>query len=183
MYTHTLVRSIRGCTLHLSSRHIHTPTTLLSRAASSSSSPTAAAIDSKIPLSTHNADKMAKGKKQSNGNQPNGGHPARTERKPGDRVLNIDTINPAVIAAEYAVRGEIAIRAEELREECATEEGRKKLGFNEVISCNIGNPQQLEQKPITFFRQVGLQSDRLTLQSGSLNSHVYISLIAGRFSR
>ena len=72
-----------------------------------------------------------------------------------DRVLTKDTINPAVIKAEYAVRGEIAIRAEELREECATVEGAKRLGFSEVISCNIGNPQQLKQKPITFFRQVG----------------------------
>lgn len=154
MYTQTLTRSIRGCSLHLSPRHIR-PSTLLSRAASTSSStPTAATIDSKIPLSSNEANKMAKGKSQSNGHV-NGNSAASTKRQPGDRVLNIDTINPAVIAAEYAVRGEIAIRAEELREECSTEEGRKKLGFNEVISCNIGNPQQLEQKPITFFRQVG----------------------------
>lgn len=37
----------------------------------------------------------------------------------------------------------MALRAEELRAS-----GRK------VTSCNIGNPQQLKQKPITFFRQV-----------------------------
>lgn len=83
-----------------------------------------------------------------------GSSPSSSSRDPKDRVLTKDTINPAVIKAEYAVRGEIAIRAEELREMCATEEGRKKLGFDDVISCNIGNPQQLEQKPITFFRQV-----------------------------
>jgi aspartate/methionine/tyrosine aminotransferase len=28
------------------------------------------------------------------------------------------------------------------------------LPFDTVISANIGNPQQLDQKPITFFRQV-----------------------------
>jgi hypothetical protein len=28
------------------------------------------------------------------------------------------------------------------------------LSFNEVIFCNIGNPQSLGQAPITFFRQV-----------------------------
>ena len=28
------------------------------------------------------------------------------------------------------------------------------LPFDKVISANIGNPQQLDQKPITFFRQV-----------------------------
>lgn len=71
-----------------------------------------------------------------------------------ERVVTADTINPAVLKAEYAVRGEIALRAEQLREECATDEGKRKLGFNQVISCNIGNPQQLGQKPVTFFRQV-----------------------------
>lgn len=29
-----------------------------------------------------------------------------------------------------------------------------KLNFDRVVFCNIGNPQQLNQKPITFFRQV-----------------------------
>ena len=27
------------------------------------------------------------------------------------------------------------------------------LDFDRIIYCNIGNPQQLQQKPITFFRQ------------------------------
>ena len=79
-----------------------------------------------------------------------------------ERVVTKETINPAVIAAEYAVRGEIALRAEQLREECSTDEGKKKLGFNEVISCNIGNPQQLGQKPITFFRQASPRSSPLS---------------------
>uniref|UniRef100_A0A7S0HIY6 Aminotransferase class I/classII large domain-containing protein n=1 Tax=Hanusia phi TaxID=3032 RepID=A0A7S0HIY6_9CRYP len=29
-----------------------------------------------------------------------------------------------------------------------------RMPFDEIIYCNIGNPQQLNQKPITFFRQV-----------------------------
>jgi hypothetical protein len=29
----------------------------------------------------------------------------------------------------------------------------KGLDFDRIIYCNIGNPQQLQQKPITFFRQ------------------------------
>jgi len=29
-----------------------------------------------------------------------------------------------------------------------------KLPFKRVVGCNIGNPQALDQKPITFFRQV-----------------------------
>jgi len=92
-----------------------------------------------------------------------------------DRVLTKDTINPAVIEAEYAVRGEIAIRAEELREECATEEGAKRLGFSEVISCNIGNPQQLKQKPITFFRQVASLCEYPELLENELVKQIYPS--------
>lgn len=33
-----------------------------------------------------------------------------------DKVLNKNTINPNLVRAEYAVRGELAIRAEELKE-------------------------------------------------------------------
>lgn len=68
------------------------------------------------------------------------------------RRLNHDNINPHVKAAKYAVRGELAIKSEEYRAKFA--KGDNDLPFNEVISANIGNPQQLDQKPITFFRQV-----------------------------
>ncbi|KAI8065434.1 pyridoxal phosphate-dependent transferase [Gongronella butleri] len=61
------------------------------------------------------------------------------------------SINKYVKAVEYAVRGRIAIRAEELRNEL--DAGTAKP-FGTVVNCNIGNPQQLNQKPITFFRQV-----------------------------
>ncbi len=67
------------------------------------------------------------------------------------RALNIENINPHVRAAEYAVRGELAVKSEEYRHKLAKGE---KLPFDSVISANIGNPQQLDQKPITFFRQV-----------------------------
>ncbi|KAF0852477.1 mitochondrial alanine aminotransferase (alanine transaminase) [Andalucia godoyi] len=59
------------------------------------------------------------------------------------RVLTVDKLSPAILNAEYAVRGELVIRAGKLESE-----GRK------IIYCNIGNPHQLGQKPITFFRQV-----------------------------
>mmetsp|Transcript_27307 Transcript_27307/g.37998 ORF Transcript_27307/g.37998 Transcript_27307/m.37998 type:complete len:497 (-) Transcript_27307:409-1899(-) len=67
-------------------------------------------------------------------------------------TLQIANINPKVIGAEYAVRGEIVIKAEKYKQMIA--KGDSKLPFSEVVSCNIGNPQELEQKPITFFRQV-----------------------------
>lgn len=68
------------------------------------------------------------------------------------RALTHDNINPHVKRAQYAVRGELAVKSEEYRARLA--KGDKTLPFDHVISANIGNPQQLDQKPITFFRQV-----------------------------
>lgn len=76
---------------------------------------------------------------------------------PTKKSLNIDNINPNVKAAKYAVRGELAVRAEKYRAQLADKpqaNGHADLPFSSVISANIGNPQQLDQKPLTFFRQV-----------------------------
>lgn len=86
------------------------------------------------------------------------------------KALTISNINPHVIKAQYAVRGEIATRSEAYRQQLAAAAihpaanghsallngtiNYTKLPFDTVISANIGNPQQLDQKPITFFRQV-----------------------------
>jgi alanine transaminase len=67
--------------------------------------------------------------------------------------LNIDNINPHVVRAKYAVRGELAVKSEAYRALIASGDPHD-LPFDQVISANIGNPQQLDQKPITFFRQV-----------------------------
>lgn len=67
--------------------------------------------------------------------------------------LTVDNINPHVVEAEYAVRGELAVKSEVFRAKLRKGDGQD-LPFDEVISANIGNPQQLDQKPITFFRQV-----------------------------
>ena len=66
--------------------------------------------------------------------------------------LNAKNVNPHVVEAKYAVRGELAVKSEHYR--AKIKKGDKDLPFPEVISANIGNPQQLDQKPITFFRQV-----------------------------
>lgn len=68
--------------------------------------------------------------------------------------LTPDDLNPAILKVQYAVRGELAIKAEELRDKL--KEPNHGLPFDKVISSNIGNPQQkgLDQKPITFVRQV-----------------------------
>ena len=52
-------------------------------------------------------------------------------------------VNRNLVDMEYAVRGPIPHRAMDLQKE-----GRK------IYACNIGNPQALKQKPISFYRQV-----------------------------
>jgi len=58
-------------------------------------------------------------------------------------MITTQHLNPHLIDAQYAVRGPIVLRAQQLEEQ-----GRK------IIYCNIGNPQALKQKPITFLRQI-----------------------------
>ena len=52
-------------------------------------------------------------------------------------------VNKNIIDLEYAVRGPIPQRAAILKKQGKT-----------IIPCNIGNPQALGQKPITFYREV-----------------------------
>jgi alanine transaminase len=63
-----------------------------------------------------------------------------------------DTINPKVKEAEYAVRGAITQRAAEIEKEINA--GKGNYPFDKVLYCNIGNPQQLDQKPIAYPRQL-----------------------------
>lgn len=50
------------------------------------------------------------------------------------------------------MRGEIVQIAQRIARDL--EEGRGSHPFDKVVWCNIGNPQILGQKPITYFRQV-----------------------------
>jgi alanine transaminase len=52
-------------------------------------------------------------------------------------------VNQNLVDMEYAVRGPIPLRAMDLQKEGRT-----------IYACNIGNPQALKQKPISFYRQV-----------------------------
>lgn len=58
-------------------------------------------------------------------------------------ALTISDIGQSVLDTHYAVRGPIVARAQEM------ERAGKK-----IIYCNIGNPQALGQKPLTYVRQV-----------------------------
>lgn len=66
--------------------------------------------------------------------------------------LTMDTINKNIIEAQYAVRGTIVARAEDIVAELNG--GSNKYPFKSVVMCNIGNPQALKQPPLTFVRQV-----------------------------
>ncbi|OAY53278.1 alanine aminotransferase 1, mitochondrial [Manihot esculenta] len=67
-------------------------------------------------------------------------------------TVSRDTLNPKVLQCEYAVRGEIVTIAQRLQDELKAKPGS--LPFDEILYCNIGNPQSLGQRPITFFREV-----------------------------
>ena len=58
-------------------------------------------------------------------------------------TIRLTDLGKAVLDAEYAVRGPIVARAAELEKQ-----GR------EIIYCNIGNPQSLGQRPLTWNRQI-----------------------------
>jgi aspartate/methionine/tyrosine aminotransferase len=57
-------------------------------------------------------------------------------------MLRKTDLNPRLLVAEYAVRGPIVQRAQELEAE-----GKK------IVYCNIGNPQALKQQPLRFLRE------------------------------
>jgi len=65
---------------------------------------------------------------------------ATCTRKP---ALTLGSLSKFVIDSQYAVRGEVLLRATALEKQ-----GRK------IVYCNIGNPQALGQKPLTFPRRV-----------------------------
>ena len=58
-------------------------------------------------------------------------------------MISIKDINKKLINTHYAVRGPIVQKAVEMEQ-----------SGKEIIYCNIGNPQSLGQKPLTYIRQV-----------------------------
>ena len=58
-------------------------------------------------------------------------------------TIQLKDLAACVLETEYAVRGPIVERAQEL----------ERQGM-EIIYCNIGNPQALKQKPLTYIRQM-----------------------------
>lgn len=66
-------------------------------------------------------------------------------------LLSVGNINQNIKNLEYAVRGPLVIRAVQLAKEI--EAGAEKP-FKNVIRANIGDCHAMNQKPLTFYRQV-----------------------------
>lgn len=67
------------------------------------------------------------------------------------KILTEDNVYDNIKRMEYAVRGPLLIRANEIEKEL--QKGAKKP-FKEVIKANIGDAHAMGQKPVTFLRQV-----------------------------
>ena len=68
------------------------------------------------------------------------------------KSLTAEKLNPRVLEAQYAVRGELVLKSMQYAKEL--ENGSSNLPFKSIIACNIGNPQEVGQSPISFPRQV-----------------------------
>lgn len=85
---------------------------------------------------------------------------SRTQPLPSDapprKVLGpAGGVNPHLDAMEYAVRGQLVLRAEALARQLPNApDAESPLPFDHIVYCNIGNPQSVGQAPITFVRQV-----------------------------
>jgi alanine transaminase len=80
---------------------------------------------------------------------------------PTDRKqLHPDRIRKEIKKIQYAVRGELVLTALALEEKLKKQQAsgsdstEEKLPFDEIVFSNLGNPQELGQKPITFYSQV-----------------------------
>ena len=70
------------------------------------------------------------------------------------RQLTAENMHEHTREAEYAVRGPVANKAIEIQAKLRSPTECGAFSFKNLISCNIGNPQALGQKPITFLRRV-----------------------------
>merc|ERR1719277_2678677 len=72
-------------------------------------------------------------------------------RMSSSKALTLATMNQKVVEAEYAVRGRLPMRAAEIKEDLSR---GSKYPFDDLVFCNIGNPQSVGMVPLTFNREV-----------------------------
>lgn len=70
------------------------------------------------------------------------------------KPLTLADLNASTLEAKYAVRGKIPIRADEIKLHIDANPSSHGRPYDEIIAANIGNPQQLDQQPLTWYRQV-----------------------------
>ena len=86
------------------------------------------------------------------------------------KVLTYASLSDHIKNAKYAVRGPIMIKAAEYQQRLSKGE---KLPFSEIFLCNVGNPHQLGQPPLTFNRQVlACMMDKQLLTAGIYHKDV-----------
>jgi len=78
-------------------------------------------------------------------------------------TLSLDGLPKHVVDCEYAVRGAVLLKSEELAKKLEEQqnphralsaEDEEPLPFDTIVPCNIGNPQAVGQRPLLFHRQV-----------------------------
>ncbi|XP_055340386.1 alanine aminotransferase 2-like [Paramacrobiotus metropolitanus] len=79
------------------------------------------------------------------------GHDVGCNGAGGKKLLTLDDVNPSVRAIAYAIRGPINDRANQLDSDLRN---GKKLPFDKLIRCNVGDAPAMGQKPMTFYRQL-----------------------------
>ena len=87
-------------------------------------------------------------------------------------LLSVESINQNIRHLEYAVRGPLVIRAVQLAKE--VEAGNADKPFKSVIRANIGDCHAMNQKPLTFYRQmIACASNPKLMETGlSISSDV-----------
>eukprot|EP00929_Paragymnodinium_shiwhaense_P019606 TRINITY_DN13311_c0_g1_i1.p1 TRINITY_DN13311_c0_g1~~TRINITY_DN13311_c0_g1_i1.p1 ORF type:complete len:544 (-),score=81.56 TRINITY_DN13311_c0_g1_i1:296-1834(-) len=85
-------------------------------------------------------------------------------------------VDSKIRTAKYAVRGAVPCRAAQIG--VALKSGEGSFPFDRLIFCNIGNPHAVQQKPITFYRQVAAATVDPTL----LTANVYPKDVVQRAS-
>ena len=77
---------------------------------------------------------------------------------PITKRLTTETINPNLLKMQYAVRGTVVIAADKISEALKSGDKANHL-FDKIVYTNIGNPQSVGQKPLTWPRQVSALVD------------------------
>mmetsp|Transcript_9410 Transcript_9410/g.17961 ORF Transcript_9410/g.17961 Transcript_9410/m.17961 type:complete len:530 (-) Transcript_9410:94-1683(-) len=73
---------------------------------------------------------------------------------PTKKRLALETMHPGLRDMEYAVRGLVVVKADQITKQLKEAKGVNKYNFDHIIYTNIGNPQSVGQQPLTWPRQV-----------------------------